>query len=704
MYLPLPVAALAKAFSVCALSGIVLLCPGIAVVAQNGSAAAQNGASPANSTADSLQAVIALGKKDTNEVKALAALAFLHTRTNLPKAKEELHATLDLGTALHRYSAVVNALSQLVTISSNTGQPDSARYYLEKMRQFAEDHPQVAMADYNFTAGLFHRSQGNYKTSLPYMLKALEGYAAVGSKIQTAGQALNIGNNYSDMGEMQHALDYHLRALRIFEDIGNKRGQAFCQQSIGNDFIDLHQYKAAMPWLEKAGQLKAELGDHRGEVTALSSLSQAWLGMNDYDKAIAAAIQGAQKAKEMSLPIEEAKARFNLGTAYYRKKDWAASAQAWRECQSLALKVKDSSLAARAGGELASLDIEAGRKQRQENTLINSLHKALESGDRFAEIDNYKYLSQLYASNNDFEKALFYNEKYHAASDTVLDKDLQLRLRQLEQQYNIEKTQRDIAVKEKEIALLKKDGELRQAELVKERTIKAGSFILAGLLVVIGLLVVNRYRVVQKVRRTVEIEKLRYAIARDLHDDIGSALSSIHINSNMALTHPEDAVVKNQLEKIRQYSGNMMERMGDIVWAINPGNDAVENLLIKMKEFLAEILEPLGIDYRLEGLELLKKGRLDVGRRKEIYLLFKEAVNNAAKYSGCTAVIVALASDTRDWVLSVTDDGRGFDAQAVRRGNGLRNMRERAAALGGDLRIDSAPGKGTTVLLTIPIT
>jgi signal transduction histidine kinase len=286
----------------------------------------------------------------------------------------------------------------------------------------------------------------------------------------------------------------------------------------------------------------------------------------------------------------------------------------------------------------------------------------------------------------------------------VLDKDLQLRLRQLEQQYQVEKTQRDIAVKEKEIALLKKDSEVRQAELEKERAIKAGSFILAGLLVVIGLLAVNRYRVIQRARRMVEIEKLRYTIARDLHDDIGSALSSIHINSNMALTHPEDAVVKNQLEKIRQYSGNMMERMGDIVWAINPGNDAVENLLIKMKEFLAEILEPLGIDYRLEGLELLKKGRLDVGRRKEIYLIFKEAVNNAAKYSGCTTVIVGLVSDSGDWVLSVIDDGRGFDAQAVRRGNGLRNMRERATALGGDLRIDSAPGKGTIVQLTIPIT
>ena len=96
----------------------------------------------------------------------------------------------------------------------------------------------------------------------------------------------------------------------------------------------------------------------------------------------------------------------------------------------------------------------------------------------------------------------------------------------------------------------------------------------------------------------VEIEKLRNNIARDLHDDIGSALSSININSKMALSHAsEQKLVKGQLEKIKEHSGKMMEGMSDIVWAINPVNDSLEKMIIRMKEFAVEMLEPLNINF-----------------------------------------------------------------------------------------------------------
>ena len=269
---------------------------------------------------------------------------------------------------------------------------------------------------------------------------------------------------------------------------------------------------------------------------------------------------------------------------------------------------------------------------------------------------------------------------------------------EMESRYQSEK-------KEKEIELLKKDQALKAVELRREKTVRAGTALLAALLLVIGLLFANRYRILQKAKRLVEIERLRNGIARDLHDDIGSALSSININSNMALDRSgEMALVKKQLEKISASSGKIMERMGDIVWAIDPGNDAMSNLSAKMKEFLAEILEPLDISYQVNARENLQQQPLSADKRKSIYMIFKEAVNNAAKYSRCKNVSVSIQKEGERIELSVTDNGIGFDAKYIKPGNGLFNMRERAIATGGELQVVSTPGTGTTVLLKIPVT
>ena len=128
----------------------------------------------------------------------------------------------------------------------------------------------------------------------------------------------------------------------------------------------------------------------------------------------------------------------------------------------------------------------------------------------------------------------------------------------------------------------------------------------------------------------------------------------------------------------------------------------MENLAVKMKEFLTEILEPLNIQYVLEETESLKKVKLPIDKRKEIYLVFKEAVNNAAKYSECEKIAVVLTTDGSQLVLSVTDDGKGFE-MGGKTGNGLKNMQQRAMVMGGTLQITTCAAKGTTMLLSVPL-
>ena len=200
-------------------------------------------------------------------------------------------------------------------------------------------------------------------------------------------------------------------------------------------------------------------------------------------------------------------------------------------------------------------------------------------------------------------------------------------------------------------------------------------------------------------------ERLRSKIARDLHDEIGSTLTSINILSKVAMQQGlENDKVRAYLQKIKDNSGNIMERMSDIVWAINPVNDSFDKVILRMKEFAAEILEPGGINYYFNEEGSLDKTQLNLEQRKDIYLVFKEAINNTVKYSKATEVNIVLQKKNDSLKMIVMDNGEGFNAESEYPGNGLKNMQSRAAAMNAALKIDSIKGTGTTIALEVIIT
>jgi signal transduction histidine kinase len=205
-----------------------------------------------------------------------------------------------------------------------------------------------------------------------------------------------------------------------------------------------------------------------------------------------------------------------------------------------------------------------------------------------------------------------------------------------------------------------------------------------------------------KIGRYFAEDQIRSKVARDLHDDMGSTLSSIKIMSNIAIEKNEPGTALNYLKSIRQNATAMQESMSDMVWAINPENDNVEQVIIRMKEFCAEILEPMNIQYAFYEDGDFSFVKLDLNTRKDFYLIFKEALNNAAKYSQCTAVMIHLRHQGSAISLSIEDNGKGFDTQVSSSGNGLRNMKHRAQAIAARLAIESHVGKGTLVKMEIP--
>jgi len=199
-------------------------------------------------------------------------------------------------------------------------------------------------------------------------------------------------------------------------------------------------------------------------------------------------------------------------------------------------------------------------------------------------------------------------------------------------------------------------------------------------------------------------EQIRSKVARDLHDDMGSTLSSIKIMSNIALEKQDQVTVLNYLKSIRQNTMAMQESMSDMVWAINPENDTLEKVIVRMKQFAAEILEPLDIQYEFFEDGDFQRARMNLNTRKDFFLIFKEAINNAAKYSRGKKITIELKRYANGVLMRLRDDGCGFDSRSVNTGNGLKNMRHRAQNIKATLHVESIPGQGTTIQVVTPIT
>ncbi|MES2775536.1 MAG: triple tyrosine motif-containing protein [Bacteroidota bacterium] len=204
-----------------------------------------------------------------------------------------------------------------------------------------------------------------------------------------------------------------------------------------------------------------------------------------------------------------------------------------------------------------------------------------------------------------------------------------------------------------------------------------------------------------RIRRIKEKFQLRNKIAADLHDEIGSTLTSINILSNVSQQameqQPQQA--REMLQKISSQSKTIQQNMSDIVWSIRPDNEKVADLATRMREYAAQTLEPLEITTTIEANEELAARILPMDHRKELLLIYKEAINNIVKHAGATVVVVSLHQKDHQIFLTISDNGNWKGDSS---GTGTLSMKARAASLGGSFTI--VPDElGTKVTATIPI-
>ena len=200
-----------------------------------------------------------------------------------------------------------------------------------------------------------------------------------------------------------------------------------------------------------------------------------------------------------------------------------------------------------------------------------------------------------------------------------------------------------------------------------------------------------------------KVAEVRNRLSRDLHDEIGATLSGVTLMSELVMKKLETGAtngIQNYVERITTESKQMSEKMNDIVWAANPDNDSLEKIIVKIQSYASGICSAKNIMLHFAKPPIRDEHAFSNTARNNLYLISKEAINNAVKYSGATNIWFIFELKGKQFTVSIRDDGNGFEPGSTVAGNGLKNMRARAEEMGAVIRVISGKDKGTAVELS----
>lgn len=544
---------------------------------------------------------------------------------------------------------------------------------------------------YSATA-LAYSLNAKYDTSLLYIDSALPYAHKVGNKKRLALMYLNRADVYTNLENFSASLKDCDTAMKYAEESGNKDGMGRIYTIRSDVYEEQGQYALALEALEKAGHLFRESNNVQMTAMVYSERADIYTRTEEHEKAVPLYKQAIAIADSLTDVANLAAYTCGLAQAY-------AGLKQYREAEVMALKSRD--YAAQTGNlkqQAVAYEVLSLIYDKLENYPkaieyeLKTYNILQQERDLVREQISSKHLSELYSKSGNSQKAYDYLKISSSLNDSIVKKRFNDETAKLQATFRVTE-------KDKEIELLNKNEELHRQKLRQQQLIALGGALIALLALGAVWLLMNRSKLKQSMK---ELE-LRNRIAADLHDEVGSSLSSIRMLSQMVAEKGDtDNSQKELLRKMSSNAQETVDKMSDIVWMIKPGENEGESLGQRMERFLYEMGSAANLEtsFHMEGMESVK---LSMQQRKDIYLIFKEAVNNAVKYSGATRVDVSVARSDKQLNLTVTDNGSGFDKEKIRRGNGLDNMKTRAGGLKAILTIDTADGKGTVIQLQMPV-
>lgn len=509
------------------------------------------------------------------------------------------------------------------------------------------------------------------------------------------------GVSHYFLGEYDKAATNYFAAVALLESRGKTRALAEVYELIARLYRKTRELNLALNYYQRAMQIFKTNNDLRGISTIYNESGVVYEYQERYDKAIASYKNSLGISEQLNDKVGVAYALSNLGTVYRLTKQYALGEHYLKQAYATRVLLHDTFALALNASDLGIIYQAWGKNEEAINAFLASNTLAQQLSYKELLSANYLALAQVYAAMRKYDLAFAYQNKHKKLSDSIFTEQRAAQVAELQTKYETQK--KDIAIAEQANALSKKQTQLVMALIT----------LLA--LVLIGALWYNQTKLKQKallqktlfeqqlLRNQVMMEaeeKERARIARELHDGVGQQLSAAKLNLS-AFEHrltneqqhdftPLIQLVDDAVKEVRQISHNMM-----------PSALQHQGLKEALVEFASKLKQATPIDLVVDVIGL--ETRLPTTTETVLYRVVQESVSNALKHAKANHITIQVIAYDAYVSLLIEDDGIGFDTTQTSTGIGLKNLSSRVELIGGSIDFDSTLGRGTTVVVSVPI-
>lgn len=707
---------------------------------------------------DSLQQRIFLEKNDSSRAMLYNALAYEFFNANLDSAesliKKECFFARKSGCStclIECYRDKGFAQNRRFRIDEALLLYDTAQAIAEKSKNWCQ-----LSGVYSQKGGVLNRRK-DYEKALVWNQKSVDLYEKSGCTGRGFVVNYNLYVTLSNMGRDQECIAPLAKAIEVAERNGNTAHRQLGYGAMANELLNVGKWEDAEPFAQKSLELSRSLGDKFNEAQALYILGKSAALQDRFDIQYrhlqqARAAFGESKDLFLKTSLWSSSALCAAFNEHYSE-----ALELLAEAYPLAQKINslpDILNCLRAYGKVYQMQNEP---EKAESYLLEAVHLT----DKHPEQLQLRAISRnglqaFYTQYGLWEKAYNAYKRFQELTDSMNNNEQRVQLAVLETEFRFhkeraeqdrllslreldvlnlqnEKLQTDFRFAEQNRQLLanqletekqaanlfalqtsEREKTLENAALDAENKAKTAELSLQDLQIsrerwgrwaIIGLALAALGGLfwLFKKRRRQDVLALRTDLARDLHDDLGSEISSLGLSAFSAARSGDAGKMTRVLEQVSAQSSRLVEDMRDLIWSMNPENDTLEKMLARVRQTALRLLDEQEVSLKFDLEPGLSSLRLAPEVHRQLFLMFKESLNNLAKYAHCRSARVSVRRESGAVVFEVSDDGVGFDPATIKGGNGLRNLKERAAALRGSAEIVSETGRGTLVRWRVPL-
>ena len=626
-------------------------------------------------TLDSLKTIVPF-KKDTSLVKIYNEISWEYKNSSiLDSALFYAKKGLILSKEIKNQKLISDSYNSIGNVFEAKSNLDSAYFYQKKSLNIKlEIKDSIGIANSHNNLGIIQDEKGNSLKALQHYFTALRIYEAQKTSFKKVPMVLvNIGIVYKKQKKYNKVLEYYKKALKIYKDNNFKIGEVITTGNIGSVLMKLEKYSSSIEYSKEARKIYADLGYHRYVPYMDVNMAIANDSLKNHLKAKELFLKSIKQFKKDQNTYELSHALIGLSNNY--------------------LIAKKYSLA--------------------KSTLDDALKIIQTKGFKEFELTGLKLLAKIQYKLGNSNSAYKTINLYSSLKEELFEKEKTKSIFELETKYETEKKEKEIAIQKEELL----ENELK----IKSRNLYA--ILLGSALLILGILSFGYYHRSQFIKNQLQkeldlkdalatiktqnrLQEQRLNISRDLHDNIGSQLTFIisSIDNLKFVSKDTNKKLKEKLSYISSFTSDTIFQLRDTIWAMNKSEISVEDLQTRVLSFVekAKLATNNSIEFKFKS-KIKNQPKFTSIIGMNLFRVIQEAINNSIKYS--TAKTVNIIASEKDNLLSleINDNGKGFDINKIKLGNGLQNMEHRISEIGGNIYINSKVDKGTSVRIELPL-